>query len=49
LASHPLLHKSRSLVSSIIEEMEGALSQWMTLGATFLFLVAMFFFLLLAT
>lgn len=49
LASHPLLHKSRSWASSIIEEMEGRLGQWMTLGTAFLFLAAMLFTLLLAT
>lgn len=49
LASHMLLHKSRSWTSSTLEEMEGRLGQWITLGAAFLFLAAILFTLLLAT
>jgi formate hydrogenlyase subunit 3/multisubunit Na+/H+ antiporter MnhD subunit len=49
LASHTLLHKSRSWTSSTLEEMEGRLGQWITLGAAFLFLAAILFTLLLAT
>jgi formate hydrogenlyase subunit 3/multisubunit Na+/H+ antiporter MnhD subunit len=49
LASHPLLHKSRTWTTSFLEEVEGRLGQWMTLGAAFLFLAAIFFILLLAT
>jgi formate hydrogenlyase subunit 3/multisubunit Na+/H+ antiporter MnhD subunit len=49
LASHPLLHKSRSWVSSTIEGVEGRLGQWIALGAAFLFLTALFFTLLLIT
>lgn len=46
LARHPLLHNSGLWVSSIIEEVEGRLGQWMVLGAAFLLLAALFLTLL---
>jgi formate hydrogenlyase subunit 3/multisubunit Na+/H+ antiporter MnhD subunit len=49
LARHPLLHKSELWVSSIIEEVEEGLAQWMVLGAAFLLLAALFLTLLIAT
>lgn len=49
LGSHPLLRNSGSWVSSIIEEAEGWLGQWMVLGAAFLLLAALFLTLLIAT
>ncbi|MEX2490119.1 MAG: complex I subunit 5 family protein [Nitrospirales bacterium] len=49
LASHPLLHKSRTWTISFLEEVEGWMGQWKTLGTAFLLLAAMLFILLLVT
>ncbi len=50
LVSRWFPQKSGLWISSIIEEVEGRLGQWMVLGAAFLFLAALFFsFLITAT
>ncbi len=49
LTTHFLLNKSGSWLSSIIEEVEGRLGQWMVLGAAFLLLAALFLTLLIST